>query len=870
MPAFTAIGIAVASALVPGVTFATVGAALAAGAFGFAAIATITTIGVSYLASRLINGNPNKGSNSATTNQGGRIQIPPATNNKIPVVYGRAFMNGIITDARLISTDSKTNNVMYYAIVLSEHVDTPGAVYTVNNIYWNDMRLKFKEGTDSHITQSGKKYVETTPDPLAPNLEDFTDTNFDSKVQIRVYAGNSQSAQQVFPTNNKVAAYNMWPSDSSNRQFWNNAEYGGLHEMQGLVFAIVRVEYDQEKGFTGLPTITFDINNSLNNPADVWRDYMLSDRYGVGLASADLDSASIDSYRSFCNDLIRYTDIDGVTSTQKRYEINGILDTARPVKENIDVVLQNGGAWMSYNTTSGLWSCVPKQAVSAAFAGFIVPGTGTGVGQNGVPVGKGLLTVSDFTDIAKQYGGRIAAGQTLTYTGVTGTVTIESQLALGSTESTGQIGRYQISLSTTVASAEVPADMITEAPGLLVFNDDNMLSGITLSSTRLDDLYNKVETEYFDKYNKDQRAYNRISLPDANKNPNEPDNELRLGLDLTNNNVQAELLSNIELKQSRDDLVIQFTASHYGIQALAGDVIKVYTGTQDNSYYPYGWGPKLFRVTRVKEVERDDGSLVADITALEYNPDVYTVENIQEFTTSANIGIKPLTSSANLLPPNNEDVNVVNESPGASVPNFTVRVVVPATGGPYDEIQVWYAEYDIGATPPNTLFVYLKSHYSPGDQPIYEGGSTHDIVITELPANQAGKRYYIRVRMGSKGIYSDFTSIDGVTQILPNTAWVPDAGAGSTEVLNIKNAILKLDFGKCVIPNNGFWLWKTMTAIDFGSLATASSPYQLDLGKTRPVIDGVPDNSTPYYKEKSVTASSDIEAFIWQDDPENS
>lgn len=861
MPAFTAIGIAVAGA-VTGVTFATVGAALTAGAFGFAAIATITTIGVSYLASRLINGNPNKGANAATQNQGGRIQIPPATNNKIPVVYGRAFMNGIITDARLISTDSKTNNVMYYAIVLSEHVDTAAVSYTVNDIYWNDVRLTFKSSTDSHITLAGKKYVEATPDPLNPHNEDFTDTNFDGKVQVRVYAGNTESAQQIFPTNNKVNAYDFWPSDSSSRQFWNNAEYGGKHGMQGLVFAIVRVEYDQEKGFTGLPTVTFDIENSLKNPALVWRDYMLSDRYGVGLSSTDLDTASISDYETFCDNLIRYTNVNGATTTQKRYEINGVVDTARPVKDSIDSILQNGGAWMSYNTTTGLWSCVPKRAESAAFEGSIVPGTGS----NGAAVGKGLLTVSDFTDIAKAYGGRIAPGQTLTYTGVAGTVTIESQVTpLGSTESTGQLGRYQVSLSTTVSAQ----DMVTEAPGLLVFNDDNMLSGITLSSTRLDDLYNKVETEFFDKYNRDQRAYNRIALPDANRNPYEPDNELRLSLDMTNNSVQAELLANIELKQSRDDLVIQFTSGHYGIQTQAGDIIKVYTGTQDDSYYPYGWGPKLFRVIRVKEVEREDGSLVADISAIEYNYDIFTVENIQEFTTSANIGIAPLVSSSNLRPPNNEDVNVVNENPGASVPNFTVRVVVPATGGPYDEIQIWYAEYDIGSTPPNTLFVWVKSHYSPGDQPIYEGGSTHDIVITELPANQAGKRYYIRVRMGSKGIYSDFTSVDGVTPILPNTEWAPDAGAGSTEVLNIKNAILKLDFGKCVIPNNGFWLWKTMTAIDFGSLGTASSPYQLDLGQTRPVINNVVDPTLPY-EENTVTASTDIEAFIWQDDPGNS
>ena len=106
MPAFTAIG-----AYVAGTLLGLVGtAALVVGA--------VVATGAAYITSRIINGNQNKGNNSAA-NQGGRIQVPPATNNKIPVLYGSAYVNGIITDARLINE----NKTMYYCLVLSEYTN---------------------------------------------------------------------------------------------------------------------------------------------------------------------------------------------------------------------------------------------------------------------------------------------------------------------------------------------------------------------------------------------------------------------------------------------------------------------------------------------------------------------------------------------------------------------------------------------------------------------------------------------------------------------------------------------------------------------------------------------------------------------------
>jgi len=580
MPAFSVVGSYVATTVL--------------GLAGTAAVVVgaIVATGAAYITSRVINGNPNKGANSAQ-NQGGRIQVPPATNNKIPVVYGNAYVNGIITDARLISLENKVNDVMYYCIVLSETCNNESATYSIDDVYWNDLRLTYlTDTTETHIVKDGRKNVDN-PDT---SIEDFIDTNFivdtNRYAEMRIYAGGSTAAHQIFPTNsgNKANAYNYWGSSPANPN--GDGSWTSANEMKGLVFAIVRVRYSGEKGFTGLPNVTFQLNNTINNPADVWYDYMTGSRYGANVPTTAIDTtpttSALDQWRDYCDELITYTPVGGGSTTQKRYTINGVIDTARPVKDNIDIILQNGGAWLSYDVSTGLWEPIPKRAAT--------------VGE--------------------------------------------------------------------LASA-------------LEFTDDNIISGITLSSTRLEDLYNMFEVEFFDKYNRDQKAYARLALDAEDRNPNEPDNQLRMSLDLVNNSVQAELLGQLELRQSRDDLVVEFTTNQYGIQAQAGDVIKI---TSDL----YDWSPKLFRVMRVKEQETDTGGLVASIQALEYNADVYSVEPITEFTTAKNIGIGVYGASPYLpLPP---AVVIATVDADAPIPNFELQVTIPTEGGPFDEIELYYAQ----------------------------------------------------------------------------------------------------------------------------------------------------------------------------------
>jgi hypothetical protein len=1042
--AFTAVANWVVGAIS---TYATVGAAFAAGAFAVAAVGAAAAIGAAYITSRIINGNPNKGNNSAN-NQGGRIQVAPATNNKIPVIYGNAYVNGMITDARLITLEQKVNDKMFYCLVLGETTNTAGSTYGLESVYWNDLRLTPLDAAgNAHIVKDGRKVVDgavfsagsfvvgktyvitnlgtttqaqwntiagTAGRTYGPGsvfqaattgassgtgqaqIEDFIDENFiigtEQYVELRVYAGGSSAADQIYPaqsTGNTANAYNFWGSGGTLYPD-GDGSWTSANEMKGLVFAIVSVRYNGEKGFTSLPNVTFQIANSVVNPADVWLDYMTSERYGAGIDVSYIDEPARLAWYNFCEEDISYTSANldpqgGAGTTNQatsRYSINGVIDTSNQVKTNIDTILQNGGAWMSYNVDTGLWSPVIKKAVSAG-----IPGDSAT-----------YFTASRTTNeliVATFPSGRIEAGQLLYNS--TGTLigTITSQVAPTAGQTAGQIGKYITSSSGTITSTT----FYTLPASSLEFSDDNIISGITISSTRLEDLYNSVEVEFYNKYNKDQKAYFRNYLDAGDRNPNEPDNQLRMSLDLCNNSMQADILGQMELRQSRDDLVIEFTASHYGIQAQAGDVIAVTSEL-------YDWAPKYFRVMRVKEIEADDGGLVANIQALEYNPDAYTVEAITEFSTAANIGIGVYGASPNLpLPP---AVVIAAVDADAPIPNFQLQVTVPASGGPFDEIELYYTEgwdqhpvtgsivpgtgsngaavgqglltvtattygninagdridlpsdiyivsqitnnpvsktwvsggvpgsdpstsrlitlnnvtglivgntltgtgidngsfileIDPTGSPANTVriedavtvqaagtytvtgglgtyivdtsttisgtadlydfpeednYKLLKKLTPEGNNPTFTNGEIVTDVVTNVPANSATyRRWFVIARMGIKKRFGAFSVPGDVDFEEGRFPYEPDPAAGSVSVLNITQALVKLDFGNLVIPNNGFLLFRTMNPVDFGNDNNIGSSAQLDLG-----LLSVAENTV-------TSATTDVETFVWQIDP---
>lgn len=278
---------------------------------------------------------------------------------------------------------------------------------------------------------------------------------------------------------------------------------------------------------------------------------------------------------------------------------------------------------------------------------------------------------------------------------------------------------------------------------VLAFNDSNIISGINLSGTDLDNMYNSVEVEFPHRQLRDQIDSIRIDLPDEFRNANEPDNVLKIRLDLLNEPLQARSLGYLELYQNRMDQVITFTSDYSKINTEAGDVISVTNAI-------YGWTDQPFRVVRVREVEGEDGGLAVEITAQEYDATMYTAggQPRRPRVPSEAIGIPGIGVIGT---PNAPTTTLINK---VAVPAIDITGLTPS--GIVDVFEYWVSS-DAGTT-----YRVLGSRRNANGAPYNQGTS-----LVFRAANLASGNYLFKVRGGNGTVFGPFSAATA------STAWAP-------------------------------------------------------------------------------------------------
>jgi len=212
----------------------------------------------------------NETAKPTAVDQGVRLQVNPNPNEKIPVVYGRAALGGIVTDAFL----TNSNQTMYYCITLCEQTGNlnlgSGALSQISfkDIYWNNERLIFQQ------TGGDAGYIVTSTVDDAGNVN--TDVN--GLIQVFCYSGTSYDPVLPAGYTNATTYYanNIMPNWTAN------------HDMNNLIFAIVRIDYNREKNVTGLGEMKFVLENTMTEPGDCLYDYMTNTRYGAGIDPTEI------------------------------------------------------------------------------------------------------------------------------------------------------------------------------------------------------------------------------------------------------------------------------------------------------------------------------------------------------------------------------------------------------------------------------------------------------------------------------------------------------------------------------------------------------------------------------------------------------
>jgi hypothetical protein len=300
------------------------------------------------------------------------------------------------------------------------------------------------------------------------------------------------------------------------------------------------------------------------------------------------------------------------------------------------------------------------------------------------------------------------------------------------------------------------------------FNDANIIGAITVSGSGLTALYNKVKVQFPHIDLNDNPDYTIIEIPNTDRNANEPDNTLNMQLDVINDPVQAQLISGINLKQSRVDKVIRFVSDFSKLGLKAGDLIDI-TSTV------YGFTNKMFRITSIIERDDDNGAIQLDITALEYDANVYDTSDLNRYAVSNSTGIVAIGA---IGIPGTPTVDKVERN---SRPNITVHTTAPT--GIVEAIEFWYTiDVPPGNNVDSTRNYKLLGTVRPTTGTTYSFGTAVSLNIDSLGTSN----FLIKARGINSTTTGPFTTPAGIIYyapvqttdaIGPDTAVVDSTGA---------------------------------------------------------------------------------------------
>ena len=254
----------------------------------------------------------------------------------IPVIYGTRLVGGTRVFMETSGTD---NTYLYMAIVLGE-----GEINDITEIRVDDKAVTWASDLADNTT------VEVGSG----------DSNFfkDSASLIRVephYGSDSQTASSLLST---------------------LSSWGSNHRLRGICYLALRFKWNQD-AFNSIPkvqavvqgrkVVTLAANLSeqtasfSSNPAFCLLDYLRNERYGKGIATADIDLQSF--YDASQVAITQVTPYSG-GSDINIFDCNAVLDTSKKIIDNVRILLRGCRGYLPY--TGGKYKLIIETTGSAS------------------------------------------------------------------------------------------------------------------------------------------------------------------------------------------------------------------------------------------------------------------------------------------------------------------------------------------------------------------------------------------------------------------------------------------------------------------------------------------------------------------------
>jgi len=283
---------------------------------------------------------PNLPNQQEQPNPGNPTTLPAAGDNKLPVVYGTAYVGGIITDISITTN----NQDLYYVLSLCEvtNTETGGTPDTITfgKVYYGGKLCIFSTTAGEEYKVTGLQDESTT---LIQDVSGYIDIYF-YKNGVNSQVNSGFNATQVMNT-----AGLTWK--------WIDGQ-----AMTNCAFAILHIKYNIDRNITALQQVRFQLTNSRKKPGDCFLDYLTSTRYGAAIPVSQIDTASLAVLNTYSDETIQYFNFAGGFSTIKRFEFNGVIDTNQKIMANIQTMANCCDCLVRYNEILSLWSIITQKS----------------------------------------------------------------------------------------------------------------------------------------------------------------------------------------------------------------------------------------------------------------------------------------------------------------------------------------------------------------------------------------------------------------------------------------------------------------------------------------------------------------------------
>ncbi len=263
---------------------------------------------------------PDYGTNDFEETEKGILLNKQSNNASIPVIYGERLVGGTRV---FIETSGTDNEFLYIALVLCE-----GEINSIEEIRVDDKVVSFS----GSLTDNTQRTVATS------------DSNFykdgQSYITIEPHFGtDGQSASSLLST---------------------LSSWGSNHKLSGICYLALKFKWNADV-FGGVPqvqakikgrkvvTLASDLSEETasfsTNPAFCLLDYLRNERYGKGIATANIDLQSFRDASQVC--ITQVTPFSG-GSNINIFDTNAVIDTSRKVIDNVRDILRGCRGYLPY------------------------------------------------------------------------------------------------------------------------------------------------------------------------------------------------------------------------------------------------------------------------------------------------------------------------------------------------------------------------------------------------------------------------------------------------------------------------------------------------------------------------------------------